>query len=222
MKRLPLALLALTASLVGLLGHRPLARAEEEPSTWREDPSLSYEPPPSPDAPDPMGDPRIDDAALAWRTGQPTLARDLARAALSAHPEHPRARLVEAAIRTQLDPAIVLALDPLEQRASLEEFEAIGAQHLHAHVVGIVSAGIGLVGVLVSIYLPTLVDSSCFTPACEENRTSMRASGSLVGVLGLIGGAVGIGLHVDAGARWGRWADGLRVSVSPGSLALRF
>jgi len=187
-----------------------------------QDASLSYAPEPTSPLPAPTEDPQLGDAVLAWQSGEPRLSLELARGALRASPESPSARLVEAAVRNDLDPTIVLALDASGQRASLDEFDAIGQQRMHAHIVGIVSGVVGLIGVLVAAYLPSLVDVSCFTPGCEENRRQMRFIGGTLGIAGLVGGGAGIGLHVDAGARWGRWADGLRVEVTPTSLALRF
>ncbi len=185
--------------------------------------SLSYAPAePAPSLTDPSAEAQVDDAVIAWHAGQERLALELARDALRTSPESPRARLAEAAVRNDLDPAIALALDASGRRASLDEFEAIGQQRMQAHVVGIVSGVVGLLGVLIAAYLPTLVDMSCFTPSCEENRRQMRFIGGTIGIAGLVGGGVGVGMHVDAGARWGRWADGLRISATPTSLALRF
>lgn len=55
----------------------------------------------------------------------------------------------------------------------------------------------------------------------------MRFAGGVVGITALVVGGVGVGFHVDAGARTARWGEGLRqplgaVRLGLASLAVTF
>lgn len=164
----------------------------------------------------------IDEAVIAWDAGDPQLARHLVR---EARREAPDDELVATAIQVELDPHVVLGLDAAGRTSAMAELQAIDAQRDTAHIVGIVSGAVGLVGVFLALSLPALIDPMC-SLGCEE-QNGLRFGGGLTGIGALIGAGVAIGMHVDAGGWLQRWADGLRagsgaVALRPTSFTLRF
>lgn len=164
----------------------------------------------------------LEQVAAAWSSGDPVLARRLAVDARRAAPEDPMTRLVLSAVRTELHPHVVLQLDAEARQRATDELDAIDAQRLHGHIVGIVSGVVGLAGIAIAVYVPELMATSMSCGLTCPSFDTLHFVGGSIGLLALVGAGVALGLQVDAGARLGRWADGLRVDLGPGSLALRF
>ena len=159
----------------------------------------------------------LDRAVIAWEAGDPQLARQLAREARRESPDDALTRLVATGLQIELDPHLLLSLGADQQTAAVAELDAIDAQRETVHIVGIVSGGVGLVGLFLALSLPTLLDPTC-SLVCDR-YDGLRFGGGLVGIGALVGAAVAIGMHADAGGWLGRWGEQRRIGV--GAVSLR-
>lgn len=167
----------------------------------------------------------VDEVVIAWDVGDHALARQLAREARRDAPDDALVRLVSTGLSIDLDPHVVLVLGEAERAAAVAELDAIGAQRETGHILGIVSAGVGVIAALVVGYLPVLVEPSC-SFSCETSDR-IRFGGGVVGIAALIVGGVAVGFQVDAGGRTSRWGEGLRagtgsLTLGPGTLRVTF
>lgn len=167
----------------------------------------------------------LDRAVIAWEAGDPPLARQLAREARRESPDDALTRLVATGLQIELDPHVLLNLGAEERSAAVSELDAIDAQRETAHIVGIVSGGVGVVGLFLALSLPALLEPTC-SLVCDQ-YDGLRFGGGLVGIGALVGAGVAIGMHADAGGWLGRWGEQRRigvgsVSLRPSSIAVRF